>query len=178
MPFDEPALAIIGMWLYGGGPNPHFALTLGNLMRGFGQPYVAWAGYARAWQMRDRFGPGAEVLTAHVKQAMAELTEELGQTEDELWAALESEMDAGAAYRGAQAEYEAQHPDVLGDGALDAFFAGRPAIATPPGKADTVFVETPGSEGPFRTWGIALWFAALGAWLAAGRLRARPADAR
>ena len=37
MPFDEPTLAIIGMWTLGGGPNPHFSLTLGLMMESLSQ---------------------------------------------------------------------------------------------------------------------------------------------
>ena len=58
VPFDEPALGIIGMWRLGGGANPHFALALGEIMMRVGQRYIAWcvtnerARWRNSWDRR------------------------------------------------------------------------------------------------------------------------------
>lgn len=173
VPFDEPALAMIGMWLYGGGPNPHFALSLGLLMERIEQPYVAWAAYARALEMPERFGPARQWLEPRCRERLAALTAELGQTEDELRAAYDDERARGEAFRAAQAAFEAGLDDPLAAGALDPFFAGREPIRTPPDRADRAFVKVSGLDDRWTLLAFALWGAALGAWLAGGRLRAR-----
>lgn len=175
VPFDEPALAIIGMWLYGGGPNPHFAFSLGRLMQRVEQPYVAWAAYARALEMAERLGPARAYVVPFVEREMKALAETLGQTADELRSAYEDERARGRAFRAAQAEFEAGLADPLAPGALDPFFADREPIRTPPGQADRAFVKTSGLNDRWTLLAFVLWFAALGAWLAGGRLRARRA---
>jgi len=52
--FDEPALGLLGMWWYGGGPNPHLALALAGLMEDAGQLPLAWVAYQRTREMSDR----------------------------------------------------------------------------------------------------------------------------
>ncbi len=66
--FDEPALALIGMWTLGGGPNPHFALALAHIAEQIGQLQVAWDGYQRALDLQTAFSPDAAIraeLIAH-----------------------------------------------------------------------------------------------------------------
>lgn len=171
IPFDAPALAIVGMWLYGGGPNPHFALLLGRLMERVDQPVIAWSAYARAAELADRLGPLRGQIEPQIEAASKRLATALGQTEDELQAAFEAERARGDAYREAQAAFEASLADPLAEGALKPFFESREAIRTPPGQSDRAFISTSGSDGALiLAW--VLWCAALGAWLAAGRLRA------
>lgn len=173
IPFDEPALAIVGMWLYGGGPNPHFALLLGRLMQRIDQPVIAWAAYARAAELAPRLGPLRRHLEPQIEAELTRLAGELGQTEDELQAAFDAERARGEAFRAAQADFEAGLDDPLAEGALTPFFEGRDRIRTPPGQSDRAFISTSGgSGGQVLAW--VLWCAALGAWLAGGRLRARP----
>ncbi|MEO2090529.1 MAG: hypothetical protein ABGY75_13675 [Gemmataceae bacterium] len=43
--FDEPMLGIIGMWRQGGGPSPHFALCVGEVMLRVGQRRIAWTAF-------------------------------------------------------------------------------------------------------------------------------------
>ena len=171
IPFDQPALAIVGMWLYGGGPNPHFAFLLGRLMERVDQPVIAWSAHARAAELAERFGPLRAVLEPQVDAALDRLAQRLGQTPDELQAAFEAERARGRVYREAQAAFEARLDDPLAPGALAPFVEGRPAIRTAPGKADRIFVSTTGGSGALvLAW--VLWCAAFGAWLAGGRLRA------
>lgn len=181
VPFDEPTLAIIGMWLYGGGPNPHFALSLNILMRRVGQPYIAWAACARALEMGERFHPDAEMraaMVSHCEGSMAELADEMGRPEAELRAIYDAERAAGSAYRAAQARFEAEAVaegvDILAPGALEVFFEERGPIASPSGAVDVVFVRGPTQSYPLvmrLAW--VLCFAAAGAWLAvlSGRRR-------
>lgn len=58
VPFDEPILAMLGMWMYGGGPNPHFALAIAGVMERIGQRHLAWEAYARAPTQSERFCGG------------------------------------------------------------------------------------------------------------------------
>lgn len=169
VPFDEPALALVGMWLYGGGANPHSALALGDLMDRIDQPVVAWSAYARAEALIARLGPLRPVHGPHVEAALTRLTEALGQTADELHDAFRAELERGEAYREAQAAFEAGSPDPLAPDALRPFFEGRPDIRTPPGQADRMFVRTEGDDDV--RWAWVSWMAALGAWLAGSRLR-------
>ena len=57
VPFDEPTLGIVGMWRLGGGPNPFFAVALGEIMLRVGQNYVAWNAFERAYLLGDGVGP-------------------------------------------------------------------------------------------------------------------------
>ncbi len=174
IPFDEPALAIVGMWLYGGGANPHFALLLGRLMERVDQPVIAWSAYARAAELAARFGPLRARFEPEVERALARLAQAIGQTEDELHAAYEAERARGRSFRAAQAAFEAGLADPLAPDALAPFFAEHPPIRTAPGKADRAFISTSGGSGTLvLAW--VLWFAAVGAWLAGSRLRARAA---
>src|SRR4029079_10021784 len=61
-PFDEPALWLIGEWRQGGGPSPHLALCLGEIMLRVGQRYLAWNCYERAARMADQYSPKPELL--------------------------------------------------------------------------------------------------------------------
>ena len=67
--FDQPTLGVVGMWIYGGGPNPHFAMALGQLMERVGQRRIAWACYARAQAMQERWWPDATIRSALVSHA-------------------------------------------------------------------------------------------------------------
>ena len=61
VPFDEPALGIIGMWRQGGGANPHFALALGETMLRVGQRYIAWCASSARRPGRPRLArPGIQ----------------------------------------------------------------------------------------------------------------------
>jgi hypothetical protein len=57
IPFDEPTLAIVGMWMIGGGPNPHFALAIGGAMERIGELELAWQAYQRAELMAGHVWP-------------------------------------------------------------------------------------------------------------------------
>lgn len=67
VPFDELTLGIIGMWRLGGGANPYFALTLGEIMLRVGQRYIAWGAYERAAAMQERFWPDPEIRKRFVE---------------------------------------------------------------------------------------------------------------
>src|SRR5262249_8677528 len=64
VPFDEPTLAIVGMWRYGGGANPHFALALGEIMARIGQRHIAWTAFERAAAMSDHVSGNRAVAEA------------------------------------------------------------------------------------------------------------------
>ncbi len=80
VPFDEPTLGIVGMWRYGGGANPHFALALGEIMLRVGQRYIAWCAYERAANLGATFQLGSrdrDQCTAHCRKRQALIEEQL-----------------------------------------------------------------------------------------------------
>ena len=71
VPFDEPLMGVMGMWLQGGGANPHFALCIGQIMERIGQRNIAWSAYARALTMSKRFNGNPEIRQALVDYCRA-----------------------------------------------------------------------------------------------------------
>ncbi|HET6247158.1 MAG TPA: hypothetical protein VFE47_05605 [Tepidisphaeraceae bacterium] len=148
MPFDEPTLAIIGMWTLGGGPSPHFALTLAITMEALEQRAIAWNAYERAVELQDHFWPDPAVRQKMVdlcraRQATLATTEAPG--DPSAWQKTmrdrhRRELAWGMAYQKAYQDYEAAQ--IAAGVPLDradfyaAFFKGRPPIASPPGLAD------------------------------------------
>jgi hypothetical protein len=151
VPFDEPALGVVGMWRLGGGANPHFALALGEIMWRVGQRYIAWCAYERAARMAGRFWPDADLcrkLTGHCRARQASIEGELpGEEVARLRPRFEDELAHGREYQQAYQDYEARR--IRAGASLDdprfhdAFFEGHGGIASPPGPAER-FVVRPG----------------------------------
>jgi hypothetical protein len=151
-PFDEPALAILGMWTMGGGPNPHFALALGQIMEGANQFAIAWNAYERAIGMKDQFWPDPAVCAKFVdlcKQrqhgiAQVEFPSDPAGWQQRIRQVHRDELAWGQAYQTAYHDYEAKQ---IASGVrlddpkfYDAFFAGRPPIASDVGDSDDLIV--------------------------------------
>jgi hypothetical protein len=148
MPFDEPALAIVGMWTLGGGPNPHFALALGRMMESIGQNYIAWNAYERAVELQNLFWPDPLVRAQFVKicrkqqDEIAKMEDPANPTgwQDKLRIQHTSELAWGLAYQQAYQSYEAAQ--ISAGVALNdpdfytAFFRTHPSIASSPGLSD------------------------------------------
>jgi hypothetical protein len=174
-PFDEPTLGIVGMWRYGGGPNPHFALALGEIMMRVGQRYIAWSAYERAIEMKDRFWPDPAIcaqLVEHCRRRQAVIESQLDPGErDSLRPRFQAELAYG---RGYQKDYQGYEARRVADGAsvddphfYDEFNAHHEAIASPVGKADAILIKQ-GSGGGIRNPIPAMVFGAgLFAFLAA-----------
>lgn len=148
VPFDEPTLGIVGMWRYGGGANPHFAMCLGEIMLRVGQRYIAWSAYERAIRLASGISPDESVRKAFIQRCEAR-QREIEQAIDSadhaaLVAAFESELQAGLAYQQAYQQYESTR--IAAGAALndehfyDAFNQSHPSIASDPGDADEVVV--------------------------------------
>ncbi len=147
MPFDEPTLAIIGMWTLGGGPSPHFALALGRIMEDLGQREIAWNAYERAVELKGRFWPDPGVCE---KMAAICRDRQIGLARDEssdvdgwqnrMRAQHAAELAWGIGYQKAYQDYEAGQ--IAAGLPLDApdfyttFFRRRPSIASSPGLSD------------------------------------------
>ncbi len=182
-PFDEPVLGLLGMWMLGGGANPHSALALGQIMEAMEQRPIAYAAYARALAMKDRFSPDAgtvRLIEALVRGRMADIAGQIDEDEASLQAAVTVALAEGEAFQQAQADFEAARAadgaDVLDPAVQAAFLAGCPPIASKPGQADTVFIRR--GTGAWRLHRLVMWvtlWAAAGAWLAVwvARRRAR-----
>jgi hypothetical protein len=148
-PFDEPTLGIVAMWRYGGGPNPHFALALGEIMIRVGQRYIAWCAYERAIEMKDRFWPDPTrcgKLVEHCRRRQAVIEAQLDPEErDNLRPRFQAELAHGRQYQKEYQDYESRR---IAEGAsvddphfYDDFNASHEAIASPVGKADTILVQ-------------------------------------
>jgi hypothetical protein len=177
VPFDEPALGIIGMWRLGGGANPHFALALGEIMLRVGQRRLAWCAYERATLLADRFSPERtlqDALIAHCRKRQ----EELGFDEPErerLAQTFREELQFGESYQDAFQSFEAEQ---IAAGTSfddphfhDAFFARHGRIASSLGQADFLAVRSQASEWSLPLLGAGV-FALLSS-VAMWRFRAR-----
>ena len=68
------------MWQEGGGPNPHFALAIGEIILRVGQRYIAWNAFERASRMAARFSADPdtqEFLRQHCSQRQTQIEESL-----------------------------------------------------------------------------------------------------
>ncbi len=148
-PFDEPVLGIIGMWVYGGGANPHFALALGDIMEGFGQKRIAWSAYRRAVSMAKRFWPDQEIadnLKQHCEMRMRALEKHM---RPDIVAKLEDaylyELQRGIDYQAAQAAYEHEQielgKDIHDPSFFEAFNQTHGSIASKIGNSDQLTVR-------------------------------------
>jgi hypothetical protein len=141
--FDEPALGIIGMWRYGGGANPHFALALGESMLRVGQRYIAWTAYARAAQLGAPLGPK---FIEHCRNRQKVIESQLPAADvTDLRPKFEKELAFGQRYQKAYQEYEARR---IREGAsiddphfYDAFNAAQGPIASPVGTEDHFVID-------------------------------------
>jgi len=171
VPFDEPTLGIVGMWLFGGGANPHFALALGGLMERVGQRFVAWTAYARAAEMADRFWPNGELrrwLRDYCAERQRAIAESLRENPTELEARFRDELQYGRRY---QAAFQAHESERLAAGAepgapgvVESFVAEHGEIASAPGKADVLSLQDPSADAWFVVMCACLG-AGLGAWV-------------
>lgn len=145
-PFDEPTLAILGMWMLGGGPNPHFSLALGEIMARVGEPEPAWKAFMRTRKMSSGFWSDPKICEAidkHCQKRQLEMVSELSF--DRLTKEFDENLAKGLAYQKAQADFEAAR---IQEGiALDdpqfymPFFSKEGRISSKLGAAD--FVKTP-----------------------------------
>jgi hypothetical protein len=149
VPFDEPALAIVGMWRVGTGPNPFFALALGETMLRVGQRYIAWCAYERATRMANFYGRGRAIqqgLIDHCRGRQKVIEDQLPPDEvDKLKERFDKELAFGLRYQQAYARFEEEK---IAAGASiedmtfhDAFHAEHGPIASPVGQTDHLVTE-------------------------------------
>jgi hypothetical protein len=148
IPFDEPALAIIGIWTLGSGANPHFALALAHIMEGLPQRSIAWNAYERAADLAPKFWSDPKIqqqLIDHCRTSQAALERKLQQSATELREQHRTELAFGRAEQQAYQTYEAERiakgADPDAPDFYDDFFRGRPPIASDTDNADTVAIE-------------------------------------
>jgi len=143
--FDEPALAMVGIWTLGSGANPHFALVFAHLMEGLNQPAIAWNAYERTSDLAGKFWGDPAVqkrVIDHCRARQAVLEKMLAIPATALREQHRSELAHGRAEQQAYQTHEAERitagQDPATPGFYDDFFRGRPAIASDPGNADTI----------------------------------------
>ena len=166
-PFDEPSMWLIGEWRQGGGPSPHLALCLGEIMLRVGQRYLAWNCYERASRLADQFSPKAELkqfLRDHCRARQAHIEKSLKPEEvAALRPKFETELAFGEAY---QREYQEYTERKVAAGAnlndpqfFDEFHTGRDPIASRVGPEEwyaasrKVFGQ-PWMGRAFLVWGL------------------------
>ena len=143
-PFDEPALWLIGEWRQGSGPNPHYALSLGEIMLRVGQRYLAWNCYERASRMAEQFWPNAtmqEFLRTHCRERQQSIEKSLPESESaKLRPNFDRELAFGLKY---QQEYQAYAEQQIQAGRnlndphfFDEFHSGRSPIASKVGPEE------------------------------------------
>ena len=146
LPFDELSVGIMGMWLYGGGANPHFAMNLGIIMEHVGQRRIAWTAYRRAISLKDRFWPDKHIcahLSSFCDRRMLLIEEGIGgDIRNKLEQAYLRDLQKGLDYQAAQATYEEQQinngRNIRDETFFDAFNQEHGNIASPTGSADLV----------------------------------------
>jgi hypothetical protein len=166
-PFDEPALWLIGEWRQGSGPNPHYALCLGEIMLRVGQRYLAWSCYERATRMAVQFWPTPELqqfLRDHCKSRQAAIEKSLPAKEvADLRPKFESERAFGERF---QREYQDYEEGKIRAGAnlndehfYDEFHATHEPIASKVGPEEwyagtTEHTRVQAKISAFCTWGL------------------------
>jgi len=155
-PFDEPMLGIIGMWRQGGGPNPHFAVCIGEVMLRVGQRYIAWTAFERASRMADRFWPDSakqQFLRDHCARRQKQIEETLAASEvPGLRPRFEAELAHGEKYQREYQEYEAAKiaagADIRDEHLFDDFHKTHEPISTPPGPEEYLVTSRIDYVGP------------------------------
>lgn len=152
--FDRPVLALLGMWMHGGGPGPHSALALAHLMEDVGQRWLAWECHARALSLAEAF-PEREraVFVAHCQERQRALVMQLAPDDPEglqrrLTGGFAEDLAAGMAWqRGLQADEAARleaGADVDDPALRDALRAAHPVPTSPPGDVDYRWIRSSG----------------------------------
>jgi len=177
VPFDEPVLGIIGMWRLGGGPNPHFALALGEIMMRVGQRHIAWCAYERAADMAGGLGTGPipDKFVEHCRRRQKVIEDQLWYWEvKDLRSRYADELAHGKRYQEAYREYEAQQVAAgvpLGSPKFyDNFDAEHGEIASPVGDADSFLIwkgRSGGTDKFLLSWPAILIFAGVSAFAVA-----------
>jgi hypothetical protein len=153
MPFDEPTLAIIGMWTQSIGPNPHLSLAIARTMDRIGQKQIAWDAYERTVELMADFWPDPGVRTRMIQTcrdrqqyiASKERVPDPVQWQKDMRARHLAELAWGTAYQKAYQDYEAAQiaagVPLDRDDFYKAFFDAHPPIASAPGLADDAVIN-------------------------------------
>lgn len=103
-PFDEPALGLLGMWWFGGGPNPHLALALAGIFERVGELDLAWVAYQRALELQEKFWPDPAIrqkFLQHCGERQSAIELALGRSHTQLDTQFRERLKAGLAYQSA-----------------------------------------------------------------------------
>ena len=192
-PFDEPVLGVLGMWMLGGGANPHFAVVLAGTMERVGQYEIAWRGYERAALTAERFSRDEKLrdaLRQHCQARQRWLEGRLaisrkGPPPEKTGASLReeftSEIEKALKYRQKLHAYEADQiakgRSLADEGAFHDFYAREGRIHSAIRYADSVQVVPFGGDAWLNRAPAMLLLAGVGAMLglalAAGRKNSR-----
>jgi tetratricopeptide (TPR) repeat protein len=189
VPFDEPVLGIIGMWMLGGGANPHFSLALAETTLRVGQHELAWLAYRRALDTSQRFASDEETrkrFVAHCDARQTLLERRIAESSDETAEAVRGRLEGGfqknltegKAYQKAQAEYEEAQIKAgiaIDDPTFyDAFYNSHGSIATPVGNDGGVEFTARGWSRAINAFPAIIFYAGMGSMIGLLLSRRRP----
>ena len=106
---DDMALALIGMWTYGGGPNPHSAMLFGQICERLAQQQLAFFAYQRALGMQEKWPAGIrDDLVSFCQRRQEELVSNPEQHQQ--WHTLHQQaLQYGLAAQKRYTDYETEH---------------------------------------------------------------------
>lgn len=180
VPFDEPVLGMIGMWMLGGGANPHFSLALAETMLRVGQHELAWKAYRRALDTSGRFSTDEEThqkFIVHCDARQEDLEKRIAETSGETAAAARERLEdefkknlaEGIAYQQALADYEAAQINAgvaIDDPTFyDAFKTKHGSIATPVGDEGEAKYTASAASRAISAFPAVIFYAGLGSML-------------
>ncbi len=173
-PFDEASMALIGMWWYGGGPNPYTALTLAGICEDIGQHQLAWEGYARTrYEITQHPANSTLTFIDNYCQARQKLltrlftTEQLGTIQRGFTDQLQENFAEQARWERFEAESLAAGADIDDPTWLAKWRTNQPARTTRPGNEDWIEVYQTLSIVEFFQCIFALLVGAVASWLVA-----------
>jgi tetratricopeptide (TPR) repeat protein len=180
VPFDEPVLGMIGMWMLGGGANPHFSLALAETMLRVGRHELAWKAYRRALDTSGRFTPDDDTrkrFVIHCDERQEHLEKRIAEASNETAAAVRERLEGefqknlaeGIAYQNALAEYEESQIKAgvsIDDPAFyEPFKNEHGSIATPVGDEGEVEHTASPTSRAINAFPATIFYAGLGSML-------------
>lgn len=117
------------MWQLGGGPNPIFAMTLGNIFTKVGHSELAWTAYQRALMMEDRIPDSIRSeFVEKVRSHQSRLENDMKRSHTDMLASFQNELDRGLEYQRTFQSYEKQQIEagrsIYDEDFYDEFYSG------------------------------------------------------
>jgi hypothetical protein len=149
-PFDEPVLGIIGMWCWGGGANPHFALALATICERIGQGPLAVDAYERCVELAEGFSRDdaqRAALIAHCRARQEAIARSIAPLDPSAWLAADRQRHA------AELQWACARRAAARTAEIKAIAAGKSLDDIPLGDGDAKpLASSPGTSDEH--WGV------------------------